>query len=181
MTGSYRNLLRPLLVVALPCLMSGCFIRAGTEDVRILPEVEEYHRYALVGLQAESEELFRELFLEAFPETEFVDRQEVMAMVPEEDFFSGRLTIDAVRSVGSSLGADAVLTLTWVDSGTGGTLDWSMTITNTETGERTGTATAQVRKEPLARGASFEELEKRAFEALISALEDQLHGAGRLP
>jgi hypothetical protein len=74
----------------------------------------------------------------------------------------------------SSLGVQGIMVLTWDDSGMGGTLDWVLEITDTDTGAITGTVVAHVRKEPLARGVEFSELERRAFEALVAKIEERL-------
>jgi hypothetical protein len=50
-----------------------------------------------------------------------------------------------------------------------------MTIIDTETGQTTGSVVVHVRKEPLARGAPIEDLERQAFEALVEALEEKLN------
>lgn len=141
----------------------------------VRPEVGEYQRLALVGLEADADELFKGMFLEVFPGMEFVEREAVLGILSEEDFRSGRVVSDARDRLRESLGVHGVLALIWEDSSMGGTLDWRLTITNTETSQTTGTVVAKVRREPLARGASFDDLEKRAFESLISVLDGRLN------
>lgn len=143
-------------------------------EVMVRPEVGQYQRFALVGLEPESEAVFREIFQETFPEAEFAERDAVLQILPEEILETRRIESDTRERVGGTLGVQGIIVLFWEDSGTGGTLDWEMTITDVETGATTGNIVARVRKEPLARGAAFEDLEKGAYEALVSALEERI-------
>lgn len=155
-------------------LLGGCLLGVRMGEVMVMPVVGEYERLALAGLEVESDEVFREMFLATFPGTEFADRQAVSEIVPEDELLSARLGRDIGERLRSDLGAEALVAIVWEDSGMAGTLDWQMTITDTETGQVTGMVVARLRREPLARGASIEDLERRAFESLISALEERL-------
>jgi hypothetical protein len=163
------------IVALLSAALAGCLLGVRTGDVMVRPEVGEYERLALVGLEAPAEELFRSMFRETFPGVEFADRNAVLDLYPEEEVRLGGVGEEIRSRMRSSLGVQGIMVLTWDDSGMGGTLDWVLEITDAETGATTGTAVAHVRKEPMARGVEFEELERRAFEALISTLEERLN------
>jgi hypothetical protein len=141
----------------------------------VMPLVGQYERLALVGLEEESEEVFKEIFREAFPEMDFASRREVLEAYPEEDLYSGRVDRAVRDRLRDALGVQGVVSLFWEDSGMGGTVDWRMTITDTETGQTTGMAVARVRREALARGSTIQDLEKRAFEALVNVLKGKLN------
>ncbi len=168
---SFRLALLPLVSATL----AGCLLGVSTGDVMVRDAVGEYERLALVGLEAPAQELFQAMFRETFPEVEFADRAQLLDLYSEEALLSPGLSDDVRSRLRSSLGVQGILVLTWEDSGMGGTLDWRLEITDAESGATTGTAVAHVRKEPMARGVEFSELEQRAFEALISALADRLN------
>jgi hypothetical protein len=141
----------------------------------VRPAVGGYERLALVGLEAPAEELFRSMFTETFPGKEFADREAVLEIYPQEDIRLGGVRAEIRTRMRDSLGVQGIMVLTWDDSGMGGTLDWVLEITDAETGATTGTAVVHVRKEPMARGVEFSELERKAFDALISELEERLN------
>ena len=167
MHGLFRNLARLALVSVLAPLMAGCVAVVGTEGVSANPAMAQYRQLAFVGLPDESEAVFT---------TMFVEKDALLRLAPEEDLLSGRLGSDVRSNVRSTLGVEGIVAILWEDSGGAGSMEWSLTITDTDTGEVTGSAIARLRKEPLARGVPFANLERRAFEVLISALKEELGG-----
>jgi len=176
MHGLFRNLARLALVSVLAPLMAGCVAVVGTEGVSANPAMAQYRQLAFVGLSDESEAVFTTMFMEAFPTMAFVEKDALLRLAPEEDLLSGRLGSDVRSNVRSTLGVEGIVAILWEDSGGAGSMEWSLTITDTDTGEVTGSAIARLRKEPLARGVPFADLERRAFEVLISALKEELGG-----
>ena len=143
MKAPIRRFLCLASVGTISVLLGGCLLGVRTADVMVLPTVGQYQRLAVVGLEPESEQVFKEVFRETFPEMEFAARQEVLEVFPEEDVHTGRLERDVGERLHASLGVQALLSVLWEDSGMGGTLDWLMTITDTETGQTSGTVTVE--------------------------------------
>jgi hypothetical protein len=170
MQGPVSKILRVAWSVGLLTFLGGCLLGVRTGEVQVLPLVGDYEHLALVGLEEESE-----AFREAFPDVEFASRQDVLELYPEEELYTGRLPRTTGDQLRSSLGVEGVVSLVWDDSGMGGTLDWRMIITDTESGQITATAVARVRRESLARGASFQDLERKAFGALVDVLKERLN------
>ena len=175
MPGSFWSVSRLALVGVLAPMMAGCVV-VRTEGVTAKPAIAQYRQLALAGLSDEAAAVFTAMFMETFPNAAFVEKDALLRLGPEEDLLPARLEDDVRSRVRTSLGVQGIVAILWEDSGAAGTMNWSLTVTDTETGEVTGSATTRFRKEPLARGVPFADLERKAFEVLISALEEKLGG-----
>ena len=168
MPPSFRNRSRLLVLIGgLSALCGGCLMGMKAEEVVATPALARYETLVLIGLQGGDEALFQSLFMGAFPQVRFGEKQGVLNIIPEADLLSGESGNADRERVRNSLGVQGIVVVTMEDRGT---IDWHLTITDMETGRVTGSAVVRGRKEPLARGATFEELQRRAFDALISAL-----------
>jgi hypothetical protein len=167
MPRSFWNRSRLALIGGLSALSGGCLMGMKAEEVVATPAIAGYESLVLIGLQGGDEELFQSMFMETFPQVRFQEKQAVLDIIPEADLLTGQSGNADRERVRNSLGVQGVVVMTMEDRGT---IDWHLTITDMDTGRVTGSAVVRGRKEPLARGATFEELQRRAFEALISAL-----------
>ena len=127
-------------------LQVGCVSR--TQGLFTKPELNEFHRYAVLGLSLEHEQIFMATFLKVFGKENivFVERNLLSELLREQDLYKvGNRLNDATRAkMKEILGVEALILCDYYDVGVGKTAKkFRVRIVNCETGEIVGSVITQ--------------------------------------
>jgi hypothetical protein len=92
-------------------LLAGCAASSNSRALFTKPELYLYERHAVLGLDAEQEQLFMAAYLRAFPgkPITFVERGRLREVVNEQDLLLGRLNERSRAKIKNILGVEALI------------------------------------------------------------------------
>jgi hypothetical protein len=154
-----------------PLLLAGC--DGQTRAVFTKPDLLTYERLAVIGLNAENEQIFMAAYVKTFvsrPVT-FVERSRLAEIIGEQDLLQGRLDDRSRAKIQKILGVEALIMCEYYkpDDRPGSLHKLRVRIVDSETGAIVGSALTET-------FSGFEQHARAAVEALRS---DLLNGGFR--